>query len=348
MPSRAACAVREKFPCIGHAVFCMSTADWPHPDGDPDMTGNGAQSMLRSAPSADTGLARLEVIEMPGFDDYALIDSGSGRKLERFGAVTLDRPEPQALWQPCAPEAWRKAHAVFSASGDDEEKGRWRIDRPVPDGWPVKIGNATMLCRLQGLWHVGLFPEQKPHWDWMLERVASVKTERPRVLNLFAYTGAASLLAASAGAEVTHVDASKKAVAWGRENQAASKLSDAPIRWILDDAAKFVAREVRRGKTYHVILVDPPKFGRGPDGEVWDLFPHLPGLLRDCAKLLAPSQASLVLTVYAIRASALAFDQLCRETLDARGGSFQSGELAIRATSGNAVPTSLFTRWVSP
>lgn len=312
------------------------------------MSTKGADTVSRPATTSPAAPARLDLIEMAGFDGYALLDSGAGRKLERFGAITLDRPEPQALWQPrLAPAAWTGAHAVFSASGDDEEKGRWRIDKAVPESWPVKVGAATMLCRLQGLWHVGLFPEQKPHWDWMLERIAAVKGERPRVLNLFAYTGAASLLAAAAGAEVTHVDASKKAIGWGRENQAASKLGDAPIRWMLDDAAKFVAREVRRGKTYHVILVDPPKFGRGPGGEVWDLFTHLPPLMTDCAKLLAPAQSAMVLTVYAIRASALAFDQLSREALAARQGTFHSGELAIRAEGGNAVPTSLFTRWVA-
>jgi 23S rRNA (cytosine1962-C5)-methyltransferase len=174
-----------------------------------------------------------------------------------------------------------------------------------------------------------------------------VKGEAPRVLNLFGYTGAASLLAAQAGAEVTHVDASKKAIQWAKENQAASGLEKAPVRWILDDAAKFAAREVRRGRTYHIILIDPPKFGRGPEGEVWDLFAGLPGLLGNCAQLLAPSHAAMVLTVYAIRASALAFDQLCRDVLAERGGSFSSGELAIRAKGGNAVPTSLFTRWTS-
>jgi 23S rRNA (cytosine1962-C5)-methyltransferase len=204
-----------------------------------------------------------------------------------------------------------------------------------------------MLCRLQGLWHLGLFPEQLPHWEWMLAQLGAVKGEAPRVLNLFGYTGAASLLAAQAGAEVTHVDASKKAIQWAKENQAASGLEKAPVRWILDDAAKFAAREVRRGRTYHIILIDPPKFGRGPEGEVWDLFAGLPGLLGNCAQLLAPSHAAMVLTVYAIRASALAFDQLCRDVLAERGGSFSSGELAIRAKGGNAVPTSLFTRWTS-
>ncbi len=316
----------------------------------------------------------IDLIETSGFPDYALLDSGGGRKLERFGAILVDRPEPQALWMPRLAKAdWMKAHAVFSASGEDDEKGRWRVDKPVPDAWPVRLALASpsapsgrlpageseganksqsegaikMLCKLQGLWHLGLFPEQVPHWQWMLNRIATVKDGPPRVLNLFGYTGAASLLAAAAGADVTHLDASKKAVAWGRENQSASKLDAAKIRWIVDDATKFVAREVRRGKTYHVILVDPPKFGRGPEGEVWDLFTNLPNFLTECVKLLDPKQSSMILTVYAIRASALAFDQLMRETLRDKPGDFHTGELAIRASGGNAVPTSLFTRWVS-
>ena len=289
----------------------------------------------------------LKLIETAGFEDYALLDSGAGRKLERFGKIVVDRPEPQALWSPhLARATWDEPHAVF-AGEDDEEKGRWRIEKPVPESWPVKVRGVTMLCRLSGFRHLGLFPEQLPHWEWMLARLAECRDERPRVLNLFAYTGAASLLAAAAGAHVTHVDASKKAIAWGKENQSASKLEDAPVRWILDDAKKFVAREVRRGKSYDLILVDPPKFGRGPDGEIWDLFTSLPSLMADCANLLAPAQAALVLTVYAIRASALAFDQLVREVLGARGGSFESGELAIREDKGErAVPTSLFTRWM--
>lgn len=338
--------------------------------------------------------ASLSLITTSGFADYALLDCGAGRKLERFGKIIVDRPEPQALWQPRLAKAdWAKAAAVFSASGEDDEKGKWRIDKAVPESWPVKIALAappassrlplgrggreatgkgahssiggaltrnsphspagegapeiTMLCKLAGLWHLGLFPEQHPHWQWMLDHLASINSETPRVLNLFGYTGAASLLAAKAGAEVTHVDASKKAIAWGKENQTASKLDAAKIRWLLDDASKFVAREVRRGKTYHMIIVDPPKFGRGPEGEVWDLFTHLPAFLSDCAKLLGPSQAAMVLTVYAIRASALAFDQLMRDTLSARQGTFDCGELAIVAQSGPAVPTSLFVRWTS-
>jgi 23S rRNA (cytosine1962-C5)-methyltransferase len=221
--------------------------------------------------------------------------------------------------------------------------------KPVPESWPVKVAGITMLCRLSSFRHLGLFPEQLPHWEWMVARLREVREEPPRVLNLFAYTGAASLIAAAAGAQVTHLDASKKSIAWAKENQAASKLAAAPIRWILEDAQKFVAREVRRGKTYHVLLVDPPKFGRGPEGEVWDLFTGLPQLMKDCARLLAPSQASLVLTSYAIRASSLALDQLCREMLAERRGRFQSGELAIReqGSGARALPSSLFTRWVS-
>ena len=292
-------------------------------------------------------LPHLSLVTTEGFADYALLDSGAGRKLERFAKIIVDRPEPQALWQPRLGKAdWAKANAVFSASGEDDEKGKWRIDKPVPESWAVTINGVAMLCKLAGLWHLGLFPEQLPHWQWMLERIAVVKEgETPRVLNLFGYTGAASLLAAKAGAEVTHVDASKKAIAWGRENQAASKMEAAKIRWILDDAAKFVAREVRRGKTYHVILVDPPKFGRGPEGEVWDLFTHVSPLLKDCAKLLTPKGAAMVLTVYAIRASALAFDQLLRDTLKGKGGLYDTGELAIAAKGGHAIPTSLFVRW---
>lgn len=307
---------------------------------------DGQTAERRRAPRRAAG---LEVIRTPGPEDYRLLDSGGGRKLERFGKIVIDRPEPQALWQRQKPaDVWKQAHAVFSASADDEEKGKWRFDKPVPESWPVSIGKGVAVsCRLQGLWHVGLFPEQVPHWDWTLARISRVTGERPRVLNLFAYTGAASLLAARAGAEVTHVDASKKAIQWAKENQAASSLSEAPIRWILDDAAKFVAREVRRGRTYHAILVDPPKFGRGPEGEVWDLFQGLPPLMRNVVQLLADTSA-LVLTVYAIRASALAFEQLAADVLSKRGGELSAGELALSGIGeGAAVPTSLFVRWTS-
>jgi len=293
--------------------------------------------------------ATLSLVTTSGFTDYVLLDSGRGRKLERFGTIVVDRPEPQAMWQArLSAKDWSAAHAVFSG-GEDEEKGRWRIDRPVPETWPVAIGGITVLCRLSSFRHLGLFPEQLPHWEWMLGGLQRVSDTRPRVLNLFAYTGAASLIAAKSGAEVVHVDASKKAIAWAKENQAASGLEGAPIRWILDDARKFVAREVRRGRKYHLVLVDPPKFGRGPGNEVWELFEHLPELMRDCAQLLDPAFARLCLTAYAIRASALAIDGLAREVLAERGGDFESGELAIiEQSGGRAIGTSLFTRWSSP
>jgi 23S rRNA (cytosine1962-C5)-methyltransferase len=299
-------------------------------------------------PDRLTPASSLLLVESAGFEDYRLIDSGNGRKLERFGRIVVDRPEPQALWQPLAGDAaWAGAHATFS--GDDvEESGRWRQQQPVPESWPVGIeGAVTVTCRLSAFRHLGLFPEQLPHWNWMTSTLKQhAGSERPRVLNLFAYTGAASLLAAHAGAEVVHVDASKKAIAWAKENQVASKLDDAPIRWMLDDARKFVQREVRRNRRYDVILIDPPKFGRGPNNETWDLFIDLPAMLRNCAELVAGPRSAIILTAYAIRASSLMLDQLCREVLAGKGGRFDSGELAIREQGGaRAVPTSLFTRW---
>ncbi len=287
----------------------------------------------------------LRLIAMGGFKGYALLDSGNGRKLERFGPIVVDRPEPQALWSPARRDIWKDAHAVFAAE-DEDEKGRWKHLKPVPDTWDVPVEGVTVKARLMAFRHLGLFPEQLPHWQWMREGQAAIKGETPRVLNLFGYTGAASLIAAAAGAEVVHVDASKKAISWARENQAASNLDKAVIRWIAEDARKFVAREIRRGRTYHCILVDPPKYGRGTDGEVWDLFVDLPGLMRDCEKLLAPKQSRLVLTAYAIRASALALDGLTREVMAARGGAVESGELAITEEGGRrALGTSLYSRW---
>jgi len=295
--------------------------------------------------------APLRVIATAGFPGYALLDSGDGRKLERFGRFTIERPEPQALWRPVLePGAWLRADATFKASNaeEDGDGGRWRKNTAVPETWPIRVLDITMLCRLTSFRHLGIFPEQLPHWEWMTERLRSVGTGPARVLNLFAYTGAASLLAARAGAEVTHVDASRKAIAWAKQNQAVSELGNAPIRWILDDARKFVAREVRRGNQYHFIMIDPPKFGRGPDGELWDVFAHLAPLLRDCAALLAPQRAALALTTYAIRASALAADGLMRECLAGRPGAVESGELAIvDEAAGRLLPASLFSRWAS-
>jgi 23S rRNA (cytosine1962-C5)-methyltransferase len=315
------------------------------------MAANPAHASSREGFRPAGSDAGLRVIATAGFADYALLDSGHGRKLERFGRFTIDRPEPQAMWRHALePGVWLRADAAFKSSSGEEdgEGGRWHRNKPLPETWPLHVLDVTVLGRLTSFRHLGLFPEQLPHWQWMLDRLSATRGETPRVLNLFAYTGAASLIAAQAGAEVTHVDASKRAIAWAKQNQAVSKLGEAPIRWILEDARKFVAREVRRGKTYHMILVDPPKFGRGPAGEVWDVFLHLPALLRDCAELLAPGRAALVLTTYAIRASALVTGELVRESLGSRPGALESGELAVvEEAGGRLLPTSLYTRWTS-
>jgi 23S rRNA (cytosine1962-C5)-methyltransferase len=283
--------------------------------------------------------ARLLVSE--GWSDHALLDSGGGRKLERFGRYRVDRPEPQAMWTRRLPEAdWASADAVFV--GDSEEgDGRWRFRDAPLEAWKTGYRDVAFWGRFTPFRHVGFFPEQAPHWDWMLERLAG--RERPRLLNLFGYTGVASLLAAKAGAEVTHVDASKKAVGFARENQGLAGLEDAPIRWIVDDAVKFAAREGRRGRVYDGILVDPPKFGRGPKNETWQLFENLPEMLALCRDILAPERAFLILTAYAVRASFLSLHELAGERFpEAR---LDSGELALREQGGGRlISTSLFTR----
>lgn len=300
----------------------------------------------------------LAILTTPGWDDYALLDSGAGKKLERFGANTIVRPEPQAIWQPSgAAAAWDAADAFFDAkpgdgkAGDEDDNwGRWRFARDLPPEWSVAYRDIRVACRFTAFRHVGLFPEQAPHWDWVADRKPAVADgARPKLLNLFAYTGAASLVAAAAGYEVTHVDASKKAIAWAKENQAASGLTQAPIRWICEDATKFVAREVRRGNRYHGILLDPPKFGRGPANETWRIEEGLMPMLADCATLLAPGPSFLMLTAYAIRLSALSLLEAARDPLGALGGNLEAGELAVaQRAGGRYLSTSLYVRWTGP
>ncbi|TAD89041.1 MAG: class I SAM-dependent rRNA methyltransferase [Alphaproteobacteria bacterium] len=291
-------------------------------------------------------MTALTLLATDGFEDYRLIDSGGGRKLERYGAILIDRPEPQAMWRPSHPNRWASAHARFQAAGEGEDGGRWQQMKPVPEAWPLRYRGLTVFARLTPFRHIGLFPDQVGHWDWMADALSTAGIPQPRVLNLFAYTGVASLVAAAAGAEVTHVDASRKAIDWAKENQSASGLDPTSIRWILDDCLKFVEREVRRGRRYHGILLDPPKYGRGAKGEVWDLFEHLPALLAGCAALLADDALFLICTAYAMRASAIAIDQTVREALADRAGSWTTGELAVREQGGQrCVPTSLFVRW---
>lgn len=280
---------------------------------------------------------------------YALLDSGHGRKLERWGALTLVRPETQALWAPSLPEAeWAQADAVFDATVEDDEHGRWRVKTAERQSWSVPWEGLTFECRFTNFRHVGLFPEQAAHWEWMRARIAGRRASGApfRVLNLFGYTGAASLVAAAAGAEVCHVDASKKAIEWARANQACSKLEDRPIRWIVDDAVKFAERESRRGSRYDGIVLDPPKFGRGPKNETFELFDHLPSLLRTCGELLAPQASFVILTAYAVRLSYFTLYELMRDVTRDRGGAIDAGELILgEEAGGRRLSTSLYARW---
>lgn len=284
------------------------------------------------------------VLSTRGLEDYALVDSGHGRKLERFGSLLLDRPEEQAMWNPRLPgKEWEKADAIFTGDVDEEGAGRWKRRPGVPDAWMCRHGTIRYQCRFTSFRHVGVFPEQEAHFAYLRERL-STRAGTPTLLNLFGYTGLASLVAAEAGAEVTHIDASKKAISWARENQRNSEMADRPIRWILDDATKFAMRDVRREKRYDGILLDPPKFGRGPNGEKWDLFQSLPEMLRLCRTLVKPD-GFVILTAYAIRASFLSLQRVAEETL---GPGVEAGELALIDEAGGLLATSLFARWSAP
>ena len=293
---------------------------------------------------------RLPVIlEVEPGADYALLDSGNGRKLEQYGPLRIERPEGQAIWQPAMDlSEWAKADAIFTGDTDEEGMGRWRFPRePLGETWPMKHDGIDYLGRFTSFRHVGVFPEQATHWRHMEGLIRDAK--RPvKVLNLFGYTGLASLVAARAGAEVTHVDASKKAIGWARENQELARLSDKPIRWICEDAMKFVEREERRGSTYDIILLDPPAYGRGPKGEVWQLFEQLPAMTDICRSILTRKPLAVVMTAYSIRASFFATHALLRDTFAGMGGTLESGELVIREkASGRALSTSLFSRWIA-
>jgi 23S rRNA (cytosine1962-C5)-methyltransferase len=278
------------------------------------------------------------------WDDWGLVDSGGGQKLERYGAVTVVRPEPQAMWAP-ASDNW-DPDATFVPGSDEEGGGRWVEHRPVPRDWELARGAVKFHASLTPFRHLGFFPDMAPQWDWMRGKIEGSGAENKDVLNLFGYTGVGSLLLSDAGAQLVHVDASKKSVEGGKANAALSGMSDRPIRWIVDDARKFTAREVRRGRRYDGILLDPPKFGRGPEGEVWRLEEHLGGLLADSRALLDADSCFLVLTVYAVRMSALAIGELVRQTLGDLGGTVEAGEMAVREEArGLLLPTAIFARW---
>ena len=287
-----------------------------------------------------------ETLVTRGWPDYALLDSGDGRKLERYGRYTVVRPEPQCFWKPRDPAAFARANAVFDPQQEEEDAGRWRFDEHgTIDAFPLSWRDVRFVSRFTPFRHLAFFPEHAANWEWLEARIRNL--ERPKVLNLFGYTGVASLAAAAAGAEVTHVDASKKSVAWARENAELSGLSDRPIRWIVDDARKYVAREVRRGARYQGIILDPPKYGRGPTGEVWRLFEDMPGLLADCAALLADDADFLVLNAYAARISGLSLAHQMKEATADRGGRIDWGELALseEGPDARAIGLSFFARW---
>ena len=293
---------------------------------------------------------RLPIImETTASADYALIDSGNGRKLERYGALRIIRPEGQALWQPALSEKeWENVDAIFTGNTDEEGMGRWNFPKqPLGETWPLEWNGMPFLGRFTSFRHVGVFPEQDAHWRYMEGLIKSAK--RPvKVLNLFGYTGLASLIAARAGAEVTHVDASKKAILWAKENQEMAGLTDRPIRWICDDAVKFVEREKRREKSYDIILLDPPAYGRGPHGEVWQLFDHLPDMVKSCRAILSDTPLAVILTAYSIRASFYAIHELMRDEFTGLGGTVESGELILREEQAHrALSTSLFSRWIA-
>ena len=292
-------------------------------------------------------MARIDpqplILAGEGWDDYALLDSGNGLKFERYGPYSFIRPEAQALWQPRLAE-W-DADGEFVPASDEDGGGRWQFRRPVPrDGWPLARNDVRFTAQCTPFRHLGFFPDMAPVWDWMGEQLAG-RTDA-QTLNLFGYTGVGTLALSDYG-PVTHVDASKKSVAQARENAALSAMAERPIRWIVDDAAKFAAREVRRGRRYDGIILDPPKFGRGPEGEVWRLEDHLPPLIADCRQLLDADSRFLFLTVYAVRMSALALAGLLEEAFADLPGTIEFGDLAVREATpdGRLLPTAIFARW---
>ncbi|WP_174298327.1 class I SAM-dependent methyltransferase [Sphingomonas bacterium] len=290
---------------------------------------------------------RLETLVGEPWADYGLVDSGHGRKLERYGPLRFIRPEPQAMWAPAAAD-W-EADGEFVPGADDEGGGRWVHGRPVPaGGWPLAWREARFTAQATPFRHLGFFPDMAPVWDWA--RAALAGTDSPDCLNLFGYTGVGSLALAAAKiagrARVTHVDASRKSVEAARANARLSGLADAPIRWLVDDAARFVAREGRRGRRYDGILLDPPKYGRGPEGEVWRLEADLAPLIAGCRRLLDAESRFLFLTVYAVRMSALALRELLAQAFADLPGTVEAGELGVREEArGLILPTAIWARW---
>lgn len=290
------------------------------------------------------------LVTADNWSDYALLDSGHGRKLERYGHYAVIRPEPQAIWAPAQGEAaWDSADAWFE--GTEDSASRWSFRGRPNAAWPMRYGTVTFEAQFTPFRHLGVFPEQAAQWDFIRPLIVTrTDAGRPvKVLNLFAYTGVASLVAAAAGAQVTHLDASKKAITWANRNQSLSGLENRPIRWIADDAVKFLRREAKRGNRYDGVLLDPPKYGRGTKGEVWQLFEGLPELLQLVTEVLSDEPLFLVATVYAIRMSGISLHEGVAEALSkvpaGQDGILESGEMGVTDTAGRTLSNAIFSRW---
>lgn len=285
---------------------------------------------------------RLNILHTAPSADYELLDSGDGEKLERYGAVTLRRPDPQALWHKSHAALWKEAHGTFVRDGRD---GRWNFTKSVPEKWTIHFGGLAFHIRPTAFKHTGIFPEQEPNWDWMRECIHGAG--RPiSVLNLFGYTGGASLACAQAGAKVCHVDASKASIGWAKDNAQASGLEDKPIRWILDDAKAFVKRELRRGSHYDAIVMDPPAFGRGPDGDVWQIEDDFLPLVDECKRLLSERPLFFAINGYAAGYSQLVYRYNLQDMIGKYGGGIESGELTLlESKGGRYLPCGIFARW---
>ena len=295
------------------------------------------------------------ILDAEDWKDYRLLDSGDGRKLEQVGGFRFIRPEAQAIWSPELNAGdWEKVDGEFvsSASSRDREEGeggKWKLSPSLPEQWVVRYDGLSFNAMPTPFRHLGFFPEQSAHWNWCAERIRHHLESgggAPAVLNLFGYTGVASLHAARAGAEVTHVDSSKKAIAQAFANRDCANMRDAPIRYITEDARSFVQREARRGRKYHGVILDPPKYGRGAKGEVWRMEEHVAGLLRDIQAVLEEDALFVVLTSYAIRSSFLSLHHLLEDVMGPKGA-VESGELAVRedTSRGFRLGQAIFARW---
>lgn len=279
-----------------------------------------------------------------GFPDYKLLDFGHSQRLERFGAYTLIRPDPSANGKCHLPSnCWDQANAIYTKNPG--QLGAWKKQFGMPNQWSIQYQDLTFLCKLTPFKHTGVFPEQALNWQWLKEKILS--DHRPvSILNLFGYTGAATLAAAAAGALVTHVDASNPAIGWARENQLLSGLANNPIRWIREDALKFVQREIRRGRRYDGIVLDPPQTGHGPNGEVWSLARLLPELLAGCLQLLSDQPLFLLANVYPINSISLRLPEIAQFLLQPLAGTLTIGVLGLlEKNTKRSLSTGLFVRW---